>query len=155
MPNNWVLAPDDADSLQVIYSYAWSTSTVIVSSGVGYNSASTFGSINKAYINWLLTSGSTLSGYKYNCAQCPCQILIMYSPLPPTIEPTRLPYTFSDDSSLSVGHVVMIVVFPVIFLVVVCAVGCYFLAKYRRQMIQVQETFKQQVCMYVCMYVCR
>jgi hypothetical protein len=86
------LAPDDIDSKYAISFNTWSTSTVVVASGVGYYSAYPAGVINTAYSIWLYTSYSAFYGNSYMCASCNCQILIMYSPQrSPSVYPTPYP----------------------------------------------------------------
>ena len=124
LPSGWVLAPDNADSARAISSNSWSTSTVVVSSGVGYYSASTYGSINKAYSSWLVTGGSKTTGYTYNCIKCPCQVLITYSPPSPTSQPVK-----STSAKKMSGGIIGAIVGPVLFFLAMAAAGYYFFKK--------------------------
>ena len=89
LPTGWVLAPDNSDSKSTIFLNTWSTYTVVVASGVGYFSKSSYGSINKANNKWLLSTFSSQFGYTYSCYPCNCEILIMYLPRTPT--PSMMP----------------------------------------------------------------
>eukprot|EP01036_Dinobryon_divergens_P032633 gene32633-42267_t len=82
MPPNWILAPFNRDSLAVITSNTWSTTTVVVEYGKGYYSKSSSfsaGLANTKYTDWILTSYN-LTAYTYTCILCNCQILIRYTP---------------------------------------------------------------------------
>ena len=71
LPQDWILAPDNSNSMNVISLNTWSTKTVIVDSGFGYYSRSSFASLNSGY--FLVSNGTALS-----CAICDCQVLIQY-----------------------------------------------------------------------------
>ena len=149
LPIDWIFAPDNVDSLYAIYYNTWSTTTVVVASGVGYYSKSTFGLRNTAYSNWLIPYYSPSYGYSWKCAKCNCEILIMYSPYPKTLKPSYSPIMFSDpspsytsstsSSSSSSGNsgLYSLVVLP-FFLVFFCFTCIY---KYRRrvQAMQIQQ----------------
>ena len=100
LPMDWIFAPGDSDSLQVIFLNTWSTSTVVVASGDGYFSKSSYGLLNNAVSYWLHTSYS-IYGNKYTCPICNCQILIMYSPYPITSKPSYSPVSYISPSILS------------------------------------------------------
>ena len=95
LPINWILVPEDSNSLKVISLYMWSTKTVVVASGAGYYSNSTYGSININFYHWLTSYFSTYS-YVYACWQCNCEILIMYWSYPSTLTPSYSPVVYSD-----------------------------------------------------------
>lgn len=159
LPTDWIVAPDDIDSRTAINLNTWSTNTVVVASGVGYYSKSVFGAKNTAYINWLSYSYSYSYGYSYTCAQCYCEILIMYSPYPKTLKPSYSPNTFynpspsyssksSSSSSSGNSGLYSLVGLP-FFLVFCCFISIY---KYRRraqamqfQRIQVQPNIQPGV----------
>ena len=65
LPKSWVLAPDNSDSISAIYYNTWSTNTVVVASGVGYKSKSSYGLI----VRTKMLSSKYLS---YACAPCSC-----------------------------------------------------------------------------------
>ena len=95
LPTDWILAPDDSNSLNAISLNAWNTVTVVVASGRGYYSNSTYGLLNNEYSNWL----STYEDSHYKCAKCPCQVLIMYSPN--SRKPSYSPVTYFPVASPS------------------------------------------------------
>eukprot|EP01035_Chromulina_nebulosa_P003046 gene3046-4158_t len=119
LPSNWILAPDDDDSLDVITANTWSTTTVVVAApgnitGNGYYSNSIWGLSNDNYSNWLLFSQySSSNGYAYNCAKCNCEILIMYSPKPkPSLSSTST--STATKRALSPLEISLISVFSVL-----------------------------------------
>lgn len=59
---DWILAPDDIDSREAISLNTWSTTTVIVASGVGYYSNSTWG-LNWDYLDYLYQSFTVARSY--------------------------------------------------------------------------------------------
>jgi hypothetical protein len=97
LPTDWTLAPDDSSSLYAISLNAWKTVTVVVASGRGYYSNSTYGLLNSEYTNWLSTYAYEDS--YYGCAKCPCQVLIMYSPN--SRKPSYSPATYFPVASPS------------------------------------------------------
>ena len=147
LPFDWILAPDNSDSIGVIFSNTWSTSTVVVASGVGYYSRSSYASINRAYSYWLYTSYSTYYGNSYNCKMCDCQILIMYSPYPKTLKPSYSPVVYStttskNSSSSSSSGVYSVLVIP-FFIMVGCLI--FFIHRRRVSAMQMQQVQVQPV----------
>eukprot|EP01036_Dinobryon_divergens_P028044 gene28044-36929_t len=148
LPTDWVLAPDDIDSKYAISFNTWSTTTVVVASGVGYYSASSAGFIDKAYSNWLYTYYSAYYGNSYMCVSCNCQILIMYSPYPKTLKPSYQPAVYYKSSSTKTtssggnSSLYSLIVLPVFIMVG----GLVFYLRYRRRIsMQMQQVQVQPV----------
>ena len=150
VPTDWILAPDDIDSLSVITLNTWSTTTVVVASGVGYYSKSTFGSINRAYSNWLVRYYAAY-GFVYSCATCNCEVLIMYSPYP-TLEPSYAPAicynpspsikSTSQYSSSGRNSWLYSLIFIPVFILITC--GRYYL-RYRQRVSSSSMPVQHQV----------
>ena len=138
LPTDWVLAPDNSDSKSAIFLNTWSTYTVVVDSGVGYFSKSSFGSINKANNKWLLSTFISQFGYAYSCYPCNCEILIMYLPrtpapsMRPTYDPVAYPSSayYSSSSSSGVSNS-LYPLFVLPFFFFFCIFAC--ITRYRRR----------------------
>ncbi len=138
LPTDWVLAPDNSDSKSAIFLNTWSTYTVVVASGVGYFSKSSYGSVNKANNKWLLSAFSSQFGYAYSCYPCNCEILIMYLPrtptpsMRPTYDPVAYPSSayYSSSSSSGVSNS-LYPLFVLPFFFFFCIYAC--ITRYRRR----------------------
>ena len=134
LPKNWVLAPDNSDSISAIYYNTWSTNTVVVASGVGYKSKSSYGLIVR-------TKMLSSKFYSYACAPCSCAVMIMYSP-----KPTYSPVVYSNTSSSrsssfspssssmdnsALYALIVLIMFPLFY--------CYGFITYRRRRLNVQQ----------------
>ena len=74
LPDNWVIAPDNADSIAVIAAHYWSTHCVVVVSGTSYCGLQYgSGSGGSCGSGLLLSQG----GAQYAVSSCTRQILIM------------------------------------------------------------------------------
>eukprot|EP01036_Dinobryon_divergens_P032311 gene32311-41872_t len=137
LPRDWILAPDDDDSLDVITANSWSTDTVVVAasgsdSRNGYYSGSGFNNNNLS--NWLLASKNTTDlyyCYAYNCAKCNCEVLILYSPDPTSTSTSSKPL-------LSLLHIGYISVFSFIGLIFGAMYIYAYYIKPRRTQVQAQ-----------------
>jgi hypothetical protein len=139
LPKNWVLAPDNSDSLSAIYYNTWSTNTVVVASGVGYKSKSTYGFMVR-------TKMLSSKYYSYACAPCSCVVMIMYSP-----KPSYSPVVYSNSSSSS-SSMDLSALYALILLIEFPLFYCYGLIADRRRRLnvqqnQVQPTIQQAVTM--------
>ena len=149
LPTNWVLAPDTSDSLYAIYYNNWSTTTVVVASGVGYYSKSYYGSINRA--NMLLSGVYSYGqGYSYYCSPCNCEILIMYSPSSPSYSPvvyhddtySSTSSSSSYSSSSSAGSPLYSIIVVPVFIFLSCVI---FYFRYRQRVRATQQIQQIQV----------
>ena len=143
LPNNWVLAPDNSDSRYVIYLKTWSTYAVVVASGVGYYSDSSYyGSIYRTYM--LQSYYSYYSGYSYACSPCNCQILIMYVPTSTIRSPTYSPvyYTGDDSSSSSSSSSALLWLYALLLVPFFCSFCC---AIYHRSRLGARTTQIQRI----------